>query len=69
MNIKDVITSVAGGLILFGIVGIYSKMDTMRDDISLVRQELVQYHTIVGFLQKEIEKLSEEIKDEHRSNN
>ncbi len=65
MNIKDVITSVAGGLILFGIIGIYTQMNDMKEDISLVRQELVQYHTIVGFLQKQIEKLSEEIHNGH----
>ena len=63
MNIKDVITSVAGGLILFGIVGIYQQISEMQKDIVNVRLELVQYHTLVGAVQKEIEKLNEDVKN------
>lgn len=71
---NDLSTKVLGSLILAGILGIFTQIhylekdvgsvrSDLKGDISEVRQELIQYHTIVGFLQKEIEELNEEMRN------
>ncbi len=67
MKNNSIFTNIIGVLIAAGIIGIYTQINDIKEDISLVRMELVQYHTIVGFVQTELEELEELIKHDRRN--
>ena len=64
MKNNSLFTNILGVLIAAGVIGIYTQINDLKEDVTLVRMELVQYHTIVGHLQGEIEDLQEVLKDD-----
>ncbi len=61
MKNNSLFTNIIGVLIAAGIIGIYTQINDLKDDITLIRMELVQYHTIVGVVQVEVEKIEAEV--------